>query len=214
MNIYESISAVMADVGAIGKNTRNTQQGFMFRGIDAVMNALQPAMLKNHIFVVPEVLEQTREERQTAKGGTLLYSILRMKYTFYAEDGSSVSAVVIGEGMDSGDKASNKAMSIAFKYACFQVFCIPTEEMKDPDAECHEVAISPKKEKAQEIAEAKISETKVKSIITKCTEDKVHPNDVCKKMGVGTLSDLTEKQYAWVAHNWSKEFVNGDKGEN
>ena len=65
------------------------------------------------------------------KGGTLIYSICRIKYTFYAEDGSNVSAVVIGEGMDSGDKATNKAMSIAFKYACFQVFCIPTEEMKD-----------------------------------------------------------------------------------
>lgn len=140
MNIYEAISAVMNDVGAIGKNTKNQQQGFMFRGIDAVMNALQPALIKNHIFVVPEVLEQTREERQTSKGGTLIYSICRIKYTFYAEDGSSVSAVVIGEGMDSGDKATNKAMSIAFKYACFQVFCIPTEEMKDPDAECHEVA--------------------------------------------------------------------------
>ena len=213
MNIYESISAVMADVGAIGKNTRNTQQGFMFRGIDAVMNALQPAMLKNHIFVVPEVLDQTREERQSSKGGTLLYSILRMRYTFYAEDGSNVSAVVVGEGMDSGDKASNKAMSIAFKYACFQVFCIPTEEMKDPDAECHEVVMSPKKEKAQEIADAKINETKVKSIITKCNEDGVNPNDVCKKMKVDTLSDLTEKQYAWVAHNWSKEFANGVKGE-
>ena len=58
-----------------------------------------------------------------------------MKYTFYAEDGSSVSAVVQGEGMDSADKSSNKAMSVAFKYACFQVLCIPTEEMKDPDAE-------------------------------------------------------------------------------
>ena len=106
MNIYEAISAVMNDVGAIGKNTKNQQQGFMFRGIDAVMNALQPALIKNHIFVVPEVLEQTREERQTSKGGTLIYSICRIKYTFYAEDGSSVSAVVIGEGMDSGDKAT------------------------------------------------------------------------------------------------------------
>ena len=111
----------------------------MYRGIDDVMNALQPLLAKYHIFVVPEVLEQQREERQTARGGLLLYSICRVKYTFYAEDGSSVSAVVIGEGMDSGDKATNKAMSVAFKYACFQVFCIPTEEMKDPDAETHDV---------------------------------------------------------------------------
>lgn len=134
-NIYEAITAVMAEIGAVGKDSRNEQQRFMYRGIDAVMNAINPALIKHKLFVVPEILEQRREERLTAKGGNLIYSICTVKYTFYAEDGSSVSATVIGEGMDSGDKATNKAMSIAFKYACFQVFCIPTEEMKDPDAE-------------------------------------------------------------------------------
>lgn len=210
MNIYEAISATMNDVGAIGKNTRNTQQGFMFRGIDAVMNALQPALIKNHIFVVPEVLEQTREERMSQKGGTLIYSICRIKYTFFAEDGSNVSAVVIGEGMDSGDKATNKAMSIAFKYACFQVFCIPTEEMKDPDAECHEVAPkSIKQQKVEDIANKTISQTKVNSIIAKCETDGINPEVVCDKCNVRELKDLTEKQYAWVCHNWTKEIVNG-----
>lgn len=134
-NIYETITAVMAEIGAVGKDSRNEQQRFMYRGIDAVMNAINPALIKHKLFVVPEIMEQKREERHTAKGENLIYSICTVKYTFYAEDGSSVSATVIGEGMDSGDKATNKAMSIAFKYACFQVFCIPTEEMKDPDAE-------------------------------------------------------------------------------
>lgn len=146
--IYKAINNVMSEIGAIGKNQRNQQQGFMFRGIDAVMNTISPALIKCKVFVVPEVLEQTREERQTKTGSNLIYSVCKMKYTFYAEDGSFVEAVVVGEGMDSGDKATNKAMSIAFKYACFQVFCIPTEEMKDPDEECHEV--EPKKEKLKE----------------------------------------------------------------
>ena len=210
MNIYESILAVMSDVGVIGKNTKNTQQGFMFRGIDAVMNALQPAMLKNHIFVVPEVLDQTREERQTAKGGTLIYSILKMRYTFYAEDGSNISAVIIGEGMDSGDKASNKAMSIAFKYACFQVFCIPTEEMKDPDAECHQVA--PKtiqQQKREEVEKAKVNENEIKRITDQCEKDGINPAVVCDKCKVKDLSEMTKKQYAWVVTNWSKEIVGG-----
>ena len=138
-NIYETIALVMAEIGAIGKDSKNLQQNFMYRGIDAVMNAINPALIKHKLFVVPEVLEQIREERQTSRGGNLIYSVCKIKYTFYAEDGSSISATVIGEGMDSGDKATNKAMSVAFKYACFQVFCIPTEEMVDPDAECHEV---------------------------------------------------------------------------
>lgn len=138
--IYTKIADVMAEIGAIGKNSKNETQKFMYRGIDAVMNALNPALIKHRIFVIPEVMEQTREERTNSKGTTLLYSILKVKYRFIAEDGSSIECVVIGEGMDSGDKASNKAMSVAFKYACFQTFCIPTEEMVDPDSESHEVA--------------------------------------------------------------------------
>lgn len=138
VKIYGAINAVMNDMGAIGKDKRNTQQGFNYRGVDDVMNALNPLMVKHHLFCVPEVLEQTREARTTAKGGALVYSILKMRYTLIAEDGSSIAAVVIGEGMDSGDKASNKAMSVAYKYAMFQIFSIPTEEMRDPDAESYE----------------------------------------------------------------------------
>lgn len=148
--IYSAISKAMGEIGAIGKNSKNSQQGFMYRGIDAIYNALQPVMVKCGIFVIPEVLEQTREERTTSRGGNLIYSILKVRFHFYADDGSSVSAIVIGEGMDSGDKASNKAMSVAFKYACFEVFCIPTEEMKDPDAETPEPSV-PKPEYIDEI---------------------------------------------------------------
>ena len=134
-NIHESIAAVMAEIGAIGKNSQNKQQGFMYRGVDAVMNAINPALIKYKMYIAPEVLEYTCNERTTAKGGNLIYAICKMRYTFYAEDGSCIPATVMGMGMDSGDKAMNKAMSVAFKYACFQIFCIPTEEMKDPDAE-------------------------------------------------------------------------------
>ena len=144
--IYSLIGQAMQMIGAIGKDSRNEQQKFMYRGVDAVMNALNPVMSKLGLFICPEVLEQTREERTNKNGTTLLYSILKMKYTMYAPDGSNVSCVVMGEGMDTGDKGSNKAMSVALKYACFQLFMIPTEEMVDPDAECHEV--KPKKKDA------------------------------------------------------------------
>ena len=137
--IYGLIGQAMQKIGAIGKNTKNAQQGFMYRGIDAVMNALSPVMSELGLFICPEVIEQTREERTNKNGTNLLYSILKIKYTMFAPDGSNVSCVVIGEGMDTGDKASNKAMSVGLKYACFQLFMIPTEEMIDPDAEVHEV---------------------------------------------------------------------------
>lgn len=135
--IYSAIAAVMHDISAVSKQKefKSKYGGYKFRGIDDVMNALHPAMVKNKVFVVPVILEQTRELKTAQSGNQMIMSICKIRYEFYAEDGSCVSAIVIGEGMDTGDKATNKAMSIAFKYACFQVFCIPTEEMDDPDGE-------------------------------------------------------------------------------
>lgn len=137
MNIYQAIADIMKNGYTIAKEKYNAQQKFNYRGIDDVMNTFQPLMAERGIFIVPEVLENHREERHSKQGNNLIYSVLKVKYTFYAEDGSSISAVVIGEGMDSADKASNKAMAVAMKYAMFQVFCIPTEEMKDPDGDSH-----------------------------------------------------------------------------
>lgn len=210
MNIYEAIAAVMGEIGAVGKTSRNEQQKFMFRGIDAVMNAINPALTKYKVFIVPEVIDQTREERTNSKGTVLIYSICKVKYTFYAEDGSSVSAVVIGEGMDAGDKATNKAMSIAFKYACFQVFCIPTEEMKDPDAECHEV--KPKASKAADagqdpfeaVKRQKIDDIKVAALVAACKERGIETEKIMRLYKVASLADLSEAQFANINANWEK----------
>jgi len=204
MNIFQSIQAVMREIGAIGKNSKNTQQGFMFRGIDAVMNGINPALTKYGVFIVPEILEQTREERQTKSGNNLIYSVCRIKYTFYAQDGSCISATVIGEGMDSGDKATNKAMSIAFKYACFQVFCIPTEEMADPDAECHEV--KPKAEKKEEKSEddQRVSKEDLNKLALRCADDRIPAIFLAQLYKVEDLSKITYKHLKNIYANWGK----------
>lgn len=133
--IHEAICKIMEEGAVVSKSSRNQQQGFNYRGIDAVMNIFNPLLARHGVFVIPEVIEQHRESRTNAKGNTLLYSILTVNVHFYAQDGSEVCATVVGEGMDSGDKASNKALSAAYKYALFQTFCIPTEELSDPDAD-------------------------------------------------------------------------------
>jgi hypothetical protein len=139
MKIYQAISAIMAEVPSIGKNRKNTQQGYTFRGIDDMYNALNDILAKHKVFATSEVLHHEREERQTKSGSTLIYSILTVKFNFYTDDGSNVSMTMIGEGMDSGDKASNKAMSTAYKYAMMQLFCIPTDDAKDTENESHDV---------------------------------------------------------------------------
>jgi len=136
--IYGCICDIMKDIGAIGKEKSNQSQGYKFRGVDDVYNALQPVLVKHRVFPVPIIMEERREDKVSSKGNALIYTILKMKYRLYADDGSYVEAETIGEGMDSGDKSANKAMSVAYKYAMFQLLCIPTEAV-DPDSETHEV---------------------------------------------------------------------------
>lgn len=143
MSVYKAISAVareMAEVG-ISKDRENRQQGFSFRGIDQVYNALAPMLAKHGLVILPRITERTVTERTTQKGGALFYVVVKAEFDFVAiEDGSKHTVVTYGEAMDSGDKATNKAMSIAYKYAAFQTFCIPTEQTAiDADAEVHSV---------------------------------------------------------------------------
>lgn len=142
MKVYQAINAVQAALSAqgIAKNKRNTQgTGYNFRGIDDVYNALAPELAKNGLVVIPRVMSRDAVERTSRQGGALFYITVDVEFDFVSsEDGSKHTARTFGEAMDSGDKATNKAMSAAFKYAMFQTFCIPTEA-QDADAETHEV---------------------------------------------------------------------------
>jgi len=135
--IYRAICNVIADVGAVGKDKQNTQQNYKYRAIDDVYNALNPALAKNGVVIFPNILEVEKVEKTSKSGTVMVFTTVKVEYTFYcAEDGSSIKAIFYGEGSDTGDKSINKAMSAAMKYACFQVFCIPTENLND-DADGH-----------------------------------------------------------------------------
>ena len=190
--IYGLIGEAMKKIRAIGKSSTaknaSGKEMYKFRGIDAVYNALNPIMSELGLFIIPEVLDKAREERKTTTGATLIYSILTIKFTMYAPDGSNVSGVLVGEGMDSGDKASNKAMSIAMKYFAFQTFMIPTEDVQDPDAEVHEVAPKsepPVKAFQRPAAPAKaVVEKKDNSVISYIKNEKAF---MAERLGITTL---------------------------
>jgi len=140
--IYSLIPKIMSEVGAIEKGRKNTQQNYSFRGIDDVYAAMQAPLSRHGVFYTPTVLEQMREEREGRSGGNLIYTVLKVQFRFFADDGSFVDAVTVGEAMDSGDKSANKAMSAALKYAILQIFCIPTED--DNDTENHSPEVKPR----------------------------------------------------------------------
>lgn len=140
--IYEAIANIMRKVKAIDKTRKNQQQGFMFRGIDDVMNELHTLFAEEGVFILPKVQSFDVSEKVTEKFDTytkqtkksiLYYTRATIEFHFTAKDGSEVVAINVGEAMDSGDKGMNKAMSIALKYALMQMLLIPTAEDKDPD---------------------------------------------------------------------------------
>lgn len=131
--IYKLISSVMEEIGFVAKTRRNEQQGYSFRGIEDMYQAAHPALVKHGVFCCPQVLEYVTESKTTKSGSPAIHAILKISHKFYAPDGSFVEVITCGEGVDSSDKAINKCMSAAMKYAFIELFSIPTKDIEDSD---------------------------------------------------------------------------------
>ena len=132
-SIYAILPRIIGDISPIKKAHKNESQKFSFRGVDDVYSALNPLLEKHGVSIVPEVIDEQRESYDNKNGTRMFRCVLRVRFHISASDGSEVCAVVSGEAMDSGDKATPKALSMAYKYMAFQVFCIPTGEKIDTE---------------------------------------------------------------------------------
>lgn len=138
--IVKLLTQVMAEVGAVRKGDRNQQQNFNFRGIDAVTNAVSPALRKAGVIITPQVIDYQYGSVTVGSKGTVMGHVkVTVRYTFHAPDGSSLETIVPAESFDSGDKATAKAMSVAFRTCLLQTLCLPTDDI-DPDATSYERA--------------------------------------------------------------------------
>lgn len=147
--IYKKILDIQEALPAILKGrefTMNNRVMYSFRGIDDLYNTINPLFKKHRVFMTPEIQESESTEKTSAQGKVLFYEKMVIRYKLFAEDGSFVEASTKGVGMDSGDKAANKAMSVAQKYALIQIFSIPTDEPKDPENNGHNVGTVQKPE--------------------------------------------------------------------
>lgn len=140
--VIEALLAVMEDVQAVGKTGRNQQQNYDFRGIDAVVNAVGPAFRRHGVIAVPAKSEARYRDVQTTRGNPSRECTVTVTYRFYGPAGDYIDAEVPGESMDSGDKGTAKAMSVAYRIVLLQALCIPTDEA-DPDSQSYERAPAP-----------------------------------------------------------------------
>ena len=133
-NIYQAINAIMAEVGYVQKTT-SEKLNYSFAGEADLIAAIRPVMVKHGVFMyVANILEVRVEQYETAKGTAMTNTSLVAKIIFYhAPSGTSFVVTSRGEGADSGDKSSNKALTGAYKYALRETFCIETGD--DPDKE-------------------------------------------------------------------------------
>lgn len=136
--IFAAIPAIISEVGPVGKNSKNQQQGYNYRSADDISDALHDALGRHGVFCTCAISKREVSERPSKNGGVLFYVTLKATYTFYASDGSFVCTQSCGEAMDSGDKATNKAMTAAYKYALIQVFAMMGHE--DSETETPEPA--------------------------------------------------------------------------
>lgn len=141
--VAQAWSAVMEDVQSIGKGERNKAQGFNFRGIDTVMNAVGPVLRKHGVVVTPYPEDITTSSYETAKGTTMFSAIVKMRYTVRGPAGDSFEGGAFGEAADAGDKAVSKAQSVAYRVFLLQGLTIPTDD-PEPDAESHQRASRPR----------------------------------------------------------------------
>lgn len=168
--IYKKMSEVMAEIKYVSKDKVNNAQGFKFRGIDDMINALYPALTKHGVFMTPRTTSYSQEIREVTrsngKPGVDKHVSLMVEYDFYAEDGSKITVgPIAAEGLDSGDKATNKALSAALKYALIQTFSVPTEDMAEADLDTPTISLPQSKQ------EGKVSELRASGISGPTTPD-------------------------------------------
>ncbi len=161
--IYQQMANIMADVPAIPKAQQNKQQGYTFRGIDDMYNVLHGLFVKHEVVIYPEVLMADYVQQLAGRNQSLATDArLRIRYTFAAVDGSTVTIVMQGESRDFADKATNQAMSAALKYGLLEMFLIPLEGVTDADAASPEVVNEKPAEEAPVLSMADKRMRKVK----------------------------------------------------
>lgn len=136
--IHVALSAVMDSVRAVHKDSVNSQQGFKFRGVDAVVNAVGPALRRHGVIVTPHVLSSEQTTVEVGRNRTQMGHVrVHVQYTFHGPAGDTIDCSVVAESMDAGDKATPKAMSVAYRTALLQALCLPTDEA-DPDEQTYQ----------------------------------------------------------------------------
>lgn len=131
------IARAMRDLGIIAKADKfdgGNAGRFNFRGVDRVVNACAPVLRKHGLLVIPTVMSIEYRDIQRAAGGRSHECVVTMAYAWVGPRGDERIAVTAGEALDTSDKATSKAQSVAWRTCLIQMLAIPTGD-PDPDSQ-------------------------------------------------------------------------------
>ena len=129
------IAKAANDMGAIAKDGKNKNQDFQFISESAIKAAVRKVSAKYGFTIFPKQIKNIRRyERTTSRGGTLyFYDVMQ---EFVVTDGKEeMIGEMMGTGSDTGDKAFNKAVTVALKNFEKQLFNVSDKSENDPDSE-------------------------------------------------------------------------------
>jgi hypothetical protein len=129
------VARIMRDIGIIRKTQLFNGGGtrYNFRGIDQVLNAVGPVLRKHGVVIVPEVLTAEYRDVPRKEGGRSHECLVTVRYHWVGPAGDEIVATVAGENLDTSDKATSKAQSVALRTCLLQMLAIPTGD-PDPDS--------------------------------------------------------------------------------
>lgn len=183
--VVQAFAAVQDEIVAVGKDGKNTQQNYNFRGIDGVVNAAGPALRKHSVVITPNLQKVTYRDIEVGKNRTTMREVtVEVEYVVRGPAGDTFSGVVPGESMDSGDKGTAKAMSVAYRIFLLQGLTIPTME-PDPDEYRHERSPRP-------IEDPVISPDNAEALRARCVEKGVSVSEVVQRGTNGRTADPAE----------------------
>jgi hypothetical protein len=137
--VWEAIAAVMAELPGIEKASRNTQQGFDFRSIDDITAQSRKLFGKHGLAIAPRVQRVDFEPVKSSKGTDGFRAVAYVDYLIGHSEGGEVGASMVGEAIDYGDKATSKAVQMAFKYLLTELLQIGSGG-DDPDGQSPDVS--------------------------------------------------------------------------
>jgi hypothetical protein len=183
-SLATKLCRIYGEVSALEKEGDNKFGKYKYFTEGQMLQYLRPLLTREGIFIFHSVDEITHKEVSRGdKGKVELHSVVRSSHTFFdSETGESYTVKCVGEGIDSGDKSTYKAITGATKYFLMKTFGITDSQDPEADEKVDNVrSVTPtpfKKDVVKvEVVEQKVNDNFYRQSLLACLKSEGIPNE-------------------------------------